>query len=176
MSLDCYLAVCRPLHYETLRSGRVCSQLLLVSWLAGFFWVLCPTILMASLPFCGPNGTDHFFCDSSPLLRLSCGNTHLLELVASVLSTSVLLGSLTLTSVSYACILTTVLRSPTAAKRKSILHLCLTSHSGDHHLRQLHFPLHSYVRGSIHAAQQRCLRPELYHHTPPNPVYLQPPQ
>ncbi|XP_036133143.1 olfactory receptor 6T1 [Molossus molossus] len=126
MSLDRYLAICRPLHYETLMSGSVCSQLVLVSWLAGFLWVLCPTILMASLPFCGPNGIDHFFCDSWPLLRLSCGNTQLLELVALVLSTSVLLGSLALTLVSYVCILTTVLRSPTAAKRKKVFSTCVS--------------------------------------------------
>ncbi|ELV12475.1 Olfactory receptor 6T1 [Tupaia chinensis] len=60
MSLDRYLAICHPLHYETLMSGRVCSQLVLASWLAGFLWVLCPTILMASLPFCGPHGINHF--------------------------------------------------------------------------------------------------------------------
>ncbi|XP_032283644.1 LOW QUALITY PROTEIN: olfactory receptor 6T1 [Phoca vitulina] len=124
MSLDRYLAICRPLHYETLMSGHVCSQLVLASWLAGFLWVLCPTILMACLPFCGPNGIDHFFCDSWPLLRLSCGDTHLLELVAFVLSTSVLLGSLALTSVSYACILATVSRAPTAAERKKAFSTC----------------------------------------------------
>ncbi|XP_046541026.1 olfactory receptor 6T1 [Equus quagga] len=124
MALDRYLAICQPLHYETLMSGPICSQLVLASWLAGFLCVLCPTILMASLPFCGPNGIDHFFCDSWPLLRLSCGDTRLLELVAFVLSTSVLLGSLALTSVSYACILATVLRAPTAAKRKKAFSTC----------------------------------------------------
>ncbi|ELV10111.1 olfactory receptor 6T1 [Tupaia chinensis] len=124
MSLDRYLAICHPLHYETLMSGRVCSQLVLACWLAGFLWVLCPTILMANLPFCGPNGIDHFFCDSWPLLKLSCGDTRLLELVAFVLSTSVLLSSLGLTSVSYACILATVLRTPTAAERRKAFSTC----------------------------------------------------
>uniref|UniRef100_H0XUU2 Olfactory receptor n=2 Tax=Otolemur garnettii TaxID=30611 RepID=H0XUU2_OTOGA len=127
MALDRYVAICRPLHYEVLMSGPVCSRLVLASWLAGFLWVLCPTILMASLPFCGPNGIDHFFCDSWPLLRLSCGDTHLLELVAFVLSTSVLLGSLALTSASYICILATVLRAPTAAERRKAFSTC-TSH------------------------------------------------
>ncbi|XP_069324875.1 olfactory receptor 6T1 [Eulemur rufifrons] len=124
MALDRYLAICRPLHYEILMSGPVCSQLVLASWVAGFLWVLCPTILMASLPFCGPNGIDHFFCDSWPLLRLSCGDTHLLELVAFVLSTLVLLGSLALTSVSYVCILATVLRAPTAAEQRKAFSTC----------------------------------------------------
>lgn len=48
MSLDHYLAICGPLHYETLMSSCVFSQLVLASWLAGFLWVFCPTILMAA--------------------------------------------------------------------------------------------------------------------------------
>uniref|UniRef100_A0A8C6ZX13 Olfactory receptor family 6 subfamily T member 1 n=1 Tax=Neovison vison TaxID=452646 RepID=A0A8C6ZX13_NEOVI len=112
------------LHYETLMRGRVSSQGILAFWLADFLWVLCPTILMANLLFCGPNGIDHFFCDSWPLLRLSCGDTRHLELVAFVLSTSVLVGSLALISVSYACILATVSRAPTAAERKKAFSTC----------------------------------------------------
>ncbi|XP_007529031.2 olfactory receptor 6T1 [Erinaceus europaeus] len=124
MSLDRYLAVCRPLHYETLMSSCTCCRLVLASWVAGFLWVLGPTTLMASLPFCGPNNIDHFFCDSWPLLRLSCGDTRLLELMAFVLSTSVLLGSLVLTSCSYTCIIATVIRAPTASERWKAFSTC----------------------------------------------------
>ncbi|XP_044523015.1 olfactory receptor 6T1-like [Gracilinanus agilis] len=124
MSLDRYLAICRPLHYETLMSGPICARLVMASWLAGFFWILCPTILMASLPFCGPNGINHFFCDSWPLMGLSCGDTQLLELVAFLLSATLLLGSLTLTSSSYAFILATVFRAPTATERKKAFSTC----------------------------------------------------
>ncbi|XP_072473112.1 olfactory receptor 6T1-like [Notamacropus eugenii] len=124
MSLDRYLAICRPLHYEILMNRPICVRLVMASWIAGFLWVLSPTILMASLPFCGPNVIDHFFCDSWPLMRLSCGDTLLLELVAFVLSTAVLLGSLALTSVSYACILATVLQTPTATERRKAFSTC----------------------------------------------------
>ncbi|XP_001379902.1 olfactory receptor 6T1-like [Monodelphis domestica] len=124
MSLDRYLAICHPLHYETLMNRPICVRLVITSWIAGFLWVLCPTILMARLPFCGPNVIDHFFCDSWPLMRLSCGSTQLLELVAFILSTAVLLSSLALTSVSYTCILATVLRTPTATERKKAFSTC----------------------------------------------------
>ncbi|XP_001370148.1 olfactory receptor 6T1-like [Monodelphis domestica] len=124
MSLDRYLAICRPLHYETLMNGPICVRLVIASWISGFLWVLSPTILMASLPFCGPNVIDHFFCDSWPLMRLSCANTQLLELVAFILSTTVLLGSLALTSVSYGCIFLTVFRAPTAAERRKAFSTC----------------------------------------------------
>lgn len=104
--------------------GHVCSQLELASWLAGFLCVLCHSIFMVSLPLCDPSGTVHFSCDSWPFLRLSCGDTCLLELLAFVLSTSVLLGSLALTSVSYTCILSTVLRVPTTAEWKKVFFIC----------------------------------------------------
>ncbi|XP_051847190.1 olfactory receptor 6T1-like [Antechinus flavipes] len=124
MSLDRYLAICRPLHYETLMNRPICTRLVMASWIAGFLWVLCPTILMASLPFCGPNVIDHFFCDSWPLMKLSCGDTQLLEFVAFILSTAALLGSLVLTSVSYVCIFATVFRAPTAKEKRKAFSTC----------------------------------------------------
>ncbi|XP_068926358.1 olfactory receptor 6T1-like [Petaurus breviceps papuanus] len=124
MSLDRYLAICRPLHYETLMNGPICIRLVIASWIAGFLWVLTPTILMASLPFCGPNVIDHFFCDSWPLMQLSCGDTQLLKVVAFILSTAALLGSLGLTSVSYVCIFATVFRAPTAKERRKAFSTC----------------------------------------------------
>ncbi|XP_074091778.1 olfactory receptor 6T1-like [Macrotis lagotis] len=124
MSLDRYLAICRPLHYETLMDHPICVRLVMVSWIAGFLWVLSPTILMANLPFCGPNVIDHFFCDSWPLMKLSCGDTQLLEFVAFILSTAALLGSLALTSVSYICIFATVFRAPTAKEKRKAFSTC----------------------------------------------------
>lgn len=145
----------------------------LASWLAGFLCVHCHSVLTVSLPLCGPSGIVHFSCDGEPLLRLSCGDTCLLGLLAFVLSTSVLLDSLTLPSVPYTCILSTVLRDHCWVK-ESILHLCFTPYSGDHLLQQLHFSRHPSARDSVHAVQQRGLGPELYHHAPPETVHLQP--
>ncbi|XP_074091766.1 olfactory receptor 6T1-like [Macrotis lagotis] len=124
MSLDRYLAICCPLHYETLMDHPICVQLVMASWIAGFLWVLSPTILMASLPFCGPNIIDHFFCDSWPLIQLSCGDTQLLKLVAFILSTTALLGSLGLTTVSYVYIFATVFRAPTAKEKRKAFSTC----------------------------------------------------
>lgn len=42
MSFDRYVAVCKPLHYTTLMSRRLCIQLVLCSWFSGFLVVIVP--------------------------------------------------------------------------------------------------------------------------------------
>ncbi|NXU33316.1 OR6M1 protein, partial [Thalassarche chlororhynchos] len=123
MSLDRYVAICIPLRYSTIMSTQMSFQLGLASWAGGFFSVLSPTIIISWLPFCGPNIIDHFFCDIEPLIKLSCADTHLLELVKFVLSTVVLLCSLRFTILSYLYIIITILHIPSSSGWKKALPL-----------------------------------------------------
>ncbi|XP_015270254.1 PREDICTED: olfactory receptor 6M1-like [Gekko japonicus] len=124
MSLDRYVAICNPLRYSTIMNVRLTTQLLLVSWVGGFLSVLSPIIIISMLPFCGPNIIDHFFCDIEPLIRLSCADTSLLEMIEFSLSTVVLLSSLMLTVVSYIYIITTILRISSSTGRKKTFSTC----------------------------------------------------
>ncbi|XP_062993198.1 olfactory receptor 6M1-like [Elgaria multicarinata webbii] len=124
MSLDRYVAICNPLRYTTIMNMQMTAQLMLLSWFGGFFSVLSPIIIISKLPFCGPNVIDHFFCDIEPLIRLSCADTVLLELIEFALSTIVLLSSLMLTVVSYLYIITTILRIPSTTGRKRAFSTC----------------------------------------------------
>ncbi|XP_034992831.1 olfactory receptor 6M1-like [Zootoca vivipara] len=124
MSLDRYVAICNPLRYSTIMNIRLTIQLMLLSWFGGFFSVLSPIIIISKLPFCGPNIIDHFFCDIEPLIRLSCADTALLEMIEFSLSAIVLLSSLMLTVVSYLYIITTILRIPSTTGRKKAFSTC----------------------------------------------------
>ncbi|XP_012873672.1 PREDICTED: olfactory receptor 6C75 [Dipodomys ordii] len=124
MSYDRYVAICKPLHYTTIMSSKVCMLLVFSCWLAGFLIVFPPVILLLQLDFCASNIIDHFFCDSSPLLQLSCTNTHFLELMAFLLAVVTLMVTLTLVILSYANIIRTILRIPSTSQRKKAFSTC----------------------------------------------------
>lgn len=75
MAYDCYMVICRPLHYMTIMDWWKCGLLPGASWVAGFGHSILQTLLTVQLPFCGPNEIDNFFCDAHPLLKLACADT-----------------------------------------------------------------------------------------------------
>ncbi|CAM4645996.1 unnamed protein product, partial [Caretta caretta] len=77
MSYDRYLAICKPLHYAIHMNGRNCLWLASGSWISGFLGSTMMTFLVSQLTFCGPNEIDHFFCDFTPMIKLSCSDISL---------------------------------------------------------------------------------------------------
>ncbi|XP_032092430.1 olfactory receptor 6J1-like [Thamnophis elegans] len=126
MSYDRYAAICNPLQYHAIMSSQVCIQMVLGCWLGGFFSVLFPIIMISRLSYCKSNIINHFFCDSGPLLNLSCNDTHLIELMDFVLSSVVILCSSVLTLVSYICIITAIMRISTTTGRAKVFNTCAT--------------------------------------------------
>ncbi|XP_045318950.1 olfactory receptor 6C75 [Leopardus geoffroyi] len=124
MSYDRYVAICKPLHYMTIMSSRVCTLLVFSSWLAGFLIIFPPILLLLQLDFCASNVIDHFICDASPILQLSCTNTHFLELMAFILAVVTLMVTLTLVILSYTYIIRTILRIPSTSQRKKAFSTC----------------------------------------------------
>ncbi|XP_053120399.1 olfactory receptor 6M1-like [Hemicordylus capensis] len=127
MSVDRYVAICSPLRYTAIMSARVCLLMVLSCWLCSFFSISASMVLKAGLPFCGPNIIDHFFCDSGPLLEMICSDIHFLQALDLAVSCFMLLSSVSVTTVSYICIIITVMRMPSAKGRKKAFGTC-TSH------------------------------------------------
>ncbi|XP_011825478.1 PREDICTED: olfactory receptor 6C65-like [Mandrillus leucophaeus] len=124
MSYDRYVAICKPLHYTTIMNSRVCVQLVISSWLAGFLIIFPPVIMGLQLDFCDSNIIDHFTCDSSPMLLISCTDTAFLEFMGFFLAIFTLMVTLTLVTLSYIFILKTILRLPSAEQRKKAFSTC----------------------------------------------------
>ncbi|XP_072472995.1 olfactory receptor 8D1-like [Notamacropus eugenii] len=124
MAYDRYVAICRPLLYNVIMSPLVCSFLTTGVYAMGTFTTLVHTSCMARLYFCGPNIIKHYFCDIIPLLKLSCSSTHLNELLLMVLGTFNVFSTTTAIFISYAFILTSILRIQSAEGRSKAFSTC----------------------------------------------------
>ncbi|KAB0371242.1 olfactory receptor 5P1-like [Muntiacus reevesi] len=127
MAYDRYVAICLPLFYSTRMSPRVCVLLVGVSYVGGCAnaWTFGSCLL--TLSFCGPNQIDHFFCDFSPLLKLSCSDVSTIEIIPSISSGSILALTVSVITLSYICILNTILKMRSTEGRHKAFSTC-TSH------------------------------------------------
>ncbi|XP_068024057.1 olfactory receptor 14J1-like, partial [Melanerpes formicivorus] len=125
MSYDRYVAICRPLHYETPLGSRVCLHLAAAAWASGFLYALLHTANTFSLPLCQSNVVDQFFCEVPQILKLSCSTSYLRELWLIVASASLVFVCFVLIVVSYVQIFRAVLRIPSQQGRHKAFATCL---------------------------------------------------
>ncbi|XP_069888000.1 olfactory receptor 8H1-like [Dipodomys merriami] len=120
MVYDRYIAICNPLHYQVIMSPRLCRALLTGSYMVGFLDATVNNLFMRRQDFCNSNKIHHFFCDTSPILVLSCNDTYGTEMMIMLLGGSSIIISLIIICVSYVWILLTILKlSSTSGKQKA---------------------------------------------------------
>ncbi|XP_007664777.1 olfactory receptor 10A7-like [Ornithorhynchus anatinus] len=124
MANDRQAAICDPLRYSLIMNRRFCLQLSLASWLAGIPVATVQTTLMFTLPFCGPNVINHFFCDSPPVLDLVCTDTFALEIHSVTATVIILMLPFGVIVVSYIRILVTILKMSSAEGRRKAFSTC----------------------------------------------------
>ncbi|VCW76217.1 unnamed protein product [Gulo gulo] len=124
MSYDRYVAICKPLHFTSIMSNRICHQIVLSSWATGFLAIFPPLFFILNLDFCTSNIIDHFICDVSPVLQLSCSDTHLIEQIAFFLALMILIVTLLLVILSYSYIIKTILKFPSVQQKKKAFSTC----------------------------------------------------
>ncbi|XP_008056780.1 olfactory receptor 6P1, partial [Carlito syrichta] len=124
MAYDRYLAICEPLRYPSLMPPSLATRLAAASWGSGFFSSMMKLLFISRLSFCGPNILNHFFCDISPLLNLTCSDKEQAELVDFLLALVMILLPLLAVVSSYAAISAAILRIPTAQGRHKAFSTC----------------------------------------------------
>ncbi|XP_074838591.1 olfactory receptor 10A4-like [Carettochelys insculpta] len=124
MAYDRYVAICHPLHYTTIMSGPVCAVLAGAPWFIGFSMALAQTTWLFSLPFCGSNRIHHFFCDLPTMMKTVCADTSKNGIMLLTVSALFVLGPVFLIILSYICIISTILRLPSAEGRRKAFSTC----------------------------------------------------
>ncbi|KAG9468342.1 olfactory receptor 5AP2-like [Eleutherodactylus coqui] len=127
MAYDRYSAICRPLLYNMIMNKVSCIQLVGGSWVIGALNAVIHTSLTFTLPFCGSNNINYYYCDIPPLLKLACVDTKINEITIFAVSGCVIIGSFILTMISYVKIISTILKIKSVTGRKKAFSTC-TSH------------------------------------------------
>ncbi|CAH6778474.1 olfactory receptor 6C75 [Phodopus roborovskii] len=123
MSYDRYVAICKPLHYTTIMNTRVCTLLFGTCCLIALMAIFPGVIVSLEIEFCD-NVIEHFFCDYSPILKLSCNDTRFMQLINFIFAIVILLITLALVLCSYGKIISTILRFPSAQQKKKAFSTC----------------------------------------------------
>ncbi|XP_039079939.1 olfactory receptor 5F1-like [Hyaena hyaena] len=124
MAYDRYVAICNPLLYSLVMSRTVCLKMAAGAFTAGFLNSVLNTSYVGSLPFCSSNVIHHFFCDSPPLFRLSCSDTHLNESIISTFAGVNTVGSLLIILTSYSYILFCIFHMHSEEGRRKAVSTC----------------------------------------------------
>ncbi|KAM8924693.1 olfactory receptor 5AR1-like [Pelodytes ibericus] len=127
MAYDRYVAICHPLHYFILMSVRHCALMITTAWSVGFLSTIGHATMISKLSYCASHLIDHFFCDVTPLLKLSCSNTSDVEMLNYVEGTLVIVPDFLLTCISYMLIISSILKIQSAEGRYKAFSTC-TSH------------------------------------------------
>ncbi|XP_066487391.1 olfactory receptor 5AR1-like [Tiliqua scincoides] len=124
MAYDRYVAIRNPLLYTAVMTKKLCKGLVAGSYFWGVVDSLVHTSGLLRLSFCDSNVINHFFCDLTPLLKLSCSDIYLNEMLiftfGSFLEGSTLLSII----ISYAFIIIAVLRIRSAEGKYKAFSTC----------------------------------------------------
>ncbi|XP_036999189.2 olfactory receptor 4F3/4F16/4F29-like [Artibeus jamaicensis] len=120
MAFDRYVAICKPLHYLTIMSPRMCILFTVVACALGITHSLFQLALIINLPFCGPNIIDSFYCDLPRLLRLACTDTYNLQFMVFANNGVITAVSFFALIVGYIVILFTVWKHSSGGSPKAL--------------------------------------------------------
>uniref|UniRef100_A0A8D0Q2E6 Olfactory receptor n=1 Tax=Sus scrofa TaxID=9823 RepID=A0A8D0Q2E6_PIG len=123
MGYDRYVAICNPLRYTVMMNKRVCVQLVGGACSIGLIVAMTQVTSVFRLPFCATK-VAHFFCDIRPVMKLSCIDTTVNEILTLIISVLVLVVPMALVFISYVLIISTILKIPSAEGRQKAFATC----------------------------------------------------
>ncbi|XP_049747204.1 olfactory receptor 5T2-like [Elephas maximus indicus] len=124
MAYDRYVAIYNPLLYSVNMSPRVYVSLITSSYVGGILHATLHTVATFSLSFCVSNEIRHVFCDTPPLLAISCSDTHINQLLLFYVVGFIEIFTILIVLISYGFILLAILRMRSAEGRRKVFSTC----------------------------------------------------
>ncbi|KAM6327607.1 olfactory receptor 5AP2-like [Podargus strigoides] len=120
MACDRFIAICNPLLYPVIMSKRFCVLLVCGSYFMSCMNATIQTSFIFHLSFCNSSIINHFFCDVPPILKLSCSDTYITDMVHFTCSTVLVISTMFLILISYICIGVTIYKiKPSKGRHKA---------------------------------------------------------
>ncbi|XP_055994042.1 olfactory receptor 1165-like [Sorex fumeus] len=124
MAYDRFVAVCNPLLYTVAMSRKLCTLLVAGTYTWGGLCSLTITYSLLEQTYCGPNIINHFGCEYSAILSLSCSDPSFSQLVCFIISTFNETTSLFIILASYVFIVVTIVRMPSTGGLRKAFSTC----------------------------------------------------
>ncbi|XP_056396138.1 olfactory receptor 5F1-like [Hyla sarda] len=124
MAYDRYVAICFPLNYTLIVSRTVRIRIVLACWASGVLNSVVQVVSICHLDFCSPNKVDHFFCDVTPLFKLSCSDTKVGEGLFMIVVVIAGMGPLIFILVTYGRIIAAVTKIRSGKGRRKTFSTC----------------------------------------------------
>ncbi|XP_070592159.1 olfactory receptor 9G4-like [Erythrolamprus reginae] len=124
MAYDRFVAICNPLLYAVAMPKKLCIQLVVGAYAAGFANAIIYTGNIFRLHFCGNNVINHYFCDEPPLLKMTCDDLSVYKLIVAIVLSSNLLVITAVIVSSYIGIGTAIVNIRSAAGRRKAFFTC----------------------------------------------------
>ncbi|XP_062951434.1 olfactory receptor 1165-like [Cynocephalus volans] len=124
MAYDRFVAVCNPLLYTVAMSPKLCALLVAGTYTWGGLCSLTVTCSLLELSYCGHNVINHYGCEYSAVLSVSCSDTYFSQMVRLVISTFSEVCSLLIILTSYVFIVVTIIKMPSTGGLRKALSTC----------------------------------------------------
>ncbi|XP_041512751.1 olfactory receptor 7G2-like, partial [Microtus oregoni] len=124
MAYDRYAAICHPLRYTVIMNPSICSLLTLFSLFISIIDALIHSLLVLKLSFCKAMDIPHFFCELDHVIKLSCSDTLINNIV--IYLAVCIFGGLSFGGIilSYVRIVSSILRKPSRRGSYKVFSTC----------------------------------------------------
>ncbi|EHB04705.1 Olfactory receptor 5D13 [Heterocephalus glaber] len=127
MAYDQFVAGCNPMLYTVVMCPKLCALLVAGTYMWGALCSLTITYSLVQLSYCKFSIINHFGCEYSSVLAVSCSDPSFSQMVCFVISTCNEARSLLIILALYAIIVLTVIRMSLKGGLQKALSTC-TSH------------------------------------------------
>lgn len=124
MSFDRYVAICMPLRYNSVMTHRVVICIISLVWGLDFVLIVSLFSLQTRLPRC-KSVIMNVFCDNPSLLKLTCGNTTVNNIIGLFNTAVMQIVSVSVQAFSYVKILITCVATRGSQAKTKAVNTCV---------------------------------------------------